>query len=80
MPRKRRQAAIQQAAEADNAERQFAASVEALLRAKARVPLTPATGLEIWSPGATLTRLAQLATYDSIEQITDDESAETNPQ
>ena len=77
MPKKYNSAAKKAAKAIRDSEHAFAAAVEALLRAKARVPLTPATGLESWSPEATLTHLGEIATSnpeDTIEPLTDDET------
>ena len=74
MPRKHNSSASQHAEAEDAGERRFAAAVEALLRAKARVPLAPGTGAETWTESEVLTRLAEIANRESEpEQLTDNE-------
>ena len=73
MPKKYNSAARQHAQAVEAAEHRFAAAVEALLRAKARVPETPASGLETWTPEATLTRLREIAGSDAVEPLSDPE-------
>ena len=58
-------------AEAETGRSVDAAAVEALLRAKARVPLAPETGAEAWTEPAILTRLAEIAQRDIEEPLTD---------
>ena len=74
MPTKRSSAAKRAAKAALDADHAFAAAVERLLRLKARVPVHPWTGEEAVTPQAALTRLGELATFDTIEQITDSET------
>ena len=74
MPTKRNSANKQAAKAARDAEHAFAAAVERLLRLKARLPVLPWIGQETVTPEAALTRLAELATYDTIEQLTDSET------
>ena len=68
MPRKHNSAAKQAALTALQTEHAFAASVEALLRAKARVPATPVTGQEQWTREATITCLREIASQETPEE------------